>query len=133
MTTFRNTPDLRPPDSPLVGWGTPPDYIALEPLNNASPRLEASRVIKTGPGILYGFTVTNTKASAQFVQVFDASLLPADGAVPILAMSVAASTAIGFNWLPGRTFLTGIVVCNSSTQATKTIGSADCLFDAQFL
>ena len=133
MTTFRQTPDLRPPDSPLTGWGTPPDYIALEPLNNASPRLEASRVIKTGPGILYGFTVTNTKAAIQFVQVFDAATLPADGAVPIIAKSLPASDAVGFNWLPGRTFLTGIVICNSSTQGTKTIGSADCLFDAQYL
>ena len=105
----------------------------LWPYNSFSTALANSRVIKTGDGILYGFTVTNTKASAQFVQVFDAATVPADGAVPIIAMSVPASTALGFNWLPGRTFFAGIVLCNSSTQGTKTIGSADCLFDAQFL
>lgn len=105
----------------------------LWPPNSFSVRLEASRVIKTGDGILYGLTVTNTKASAQFVQVFDASTLPADGAVPIFAKSVPASDAVGFAWLPGRTFFAGIIVCNSSTQATKTIGSADCLFDAAYL
>ena len=103
------------------------------PLNSPSRALEAARVIKTGTAILYGITVTNTKASTQYVQVFDASSVPGDGAVPLLAKSVPASDAIGIQWLPGRTFLTGIVVCNSSTQGTKTLGSADCLFDVQFV
>ena len=120
-------------DSPIAGWGLPAEGEALLPLNYASPRLAASAVVKTGPGILYGFTITNTSGSAQFVQVFDGTEVPADGAVPILAKSVPAGDAVGFNWLPGRTFLGGIILCNSSTQATKTIGSADCLFDAQFV
>lgn len=125
--------DDRSPDSPLLGWGTPPGHETLEPLNNASPRLEASRVVKSGPGKLYGLTVTNTNMAAQFVQVFDASTVPADGAVPLFAKSVPAGDAVGIQWLPGRTFLVGIVVCNSSTQGDKTIGAADCLFDAQFI
>ena len=133
MTTFRNTPDLRPPDSPLTGWGTPPDYIALEPLNIHSNAYEASRVVKSGPGILYGFTIYNSKASSQFIQVFDAAALPADGAIPAWVGTVAATSNLAANWLPGRTFQTGIVLCNSSTGATKTIGAADCFFDAQFL
>ena len=120
-------------DSPLTGWGLPEDADALLPLNHYSIALAASMVVKTGPGILYGLTVTNTKASAQFVQVFDASALPADGAVPLFSKSVAAADATGFNWLPGRTFLVGIVICNSSTSGSKTIGSADCLFDVQFV
>jgi hypothetical protein len=103
------------------------------PLNSPSRTLEASRVIKTGVGILYGLTVTNTKASAQFFQVFDAATVPADGAVPLLSKSVPAGDAVGIDWVPGRTFRVGIVVCNSSTSATKTVGSADCLFDVQFV
>lgn len=122
-----------PVDSPLIGWGLPDEADALEPLNYCSPRLAASAVVKTGPGILYGITVTNTKAAAQFIQIFDAATVPADGAIPILAKSVPASDAIGFNWLPGRTFLVGIVICNSSTNTSKTIGSADCIFDCQFV
>lgn len=103
------------------------------PANNYNPRLANNLVVKTGTCILFGFTVTNTNAAAQFVQVFDAATLPADGAVPILAISVPASNGTGFNWIPGRTFRQGVVLCNSSTQATKTIGAADCLFDAQYL
>lgn len=105
----------------------------LWPPNYSSKQLEASAVVKTGSGILYGFTVSNTKASAQFVQVFDARSLPADGAVPIISQTVAAGSVVGFNWIPGRTFFAGIVLCNSSTQGSKTLGSADCLFDAQYL
>ena len=133
MTTFRQTPDLRPPDSPLVGWGTPPDYIALEPLNIHSNVYQASLVVKSGPGILYGFTVYNSKSAAQFIQVFDAATLPADGAVPAFVVTVATAANFGVNWLPGRTFQTGIVICNSSTGPTKTIGSADCFFDCQYV
>lgn len=103
------------------------------PLNNFNPRLAASLIVKPGAGVLYGFTVTNTNASSQFVQVFDAAAVPGDGAVPILAISVQGGNGTGFNWIPGRAFLVGIVLCNSSTQATKTIGSADCIFDAQYL
>ena len=103
------------------------------PLNSPSRAVEASRVVKSGVGILYGITVTNTKASAQFVQVFDASAVPADGAVPLFSKSVPAGDAVGIQWLPGRVFLTGLTVCNSSTSATKTVGSADCLFDVQFV
>lgn len=103
------------------------------PANNFNPRLANSLIVKTGAGVLYGFTVSNTNASAQFVQVFDAATVPADGAVPILSLSVPGGNGTGFNWIPGRAFLVGMVLCNSSTQATKTIGSADCLFDAQYL
>ena len=32
----------------------------------------------------------------------------------------------------GREFESGLVICNSSTDATKTIGSADTFFDVQY-
>ena len=109
------------------------ENAGLKPYNYTSRQLEKSAVVKTGSGILYGFTITNTNASAQFVQVFDAQTLPADGAVPIISKSVPAGDAVGFAWLPGRTFFAGLILCNSTTQATKTIGASDCLFDAQYV
>ena len=122
-----------PVDSPLLGWGTPSDDVRLLPLNNRSNKLESSRVIKTGPGLLYGFTVTNTNASSQFIQIFDAATLPADGATPDEVFNVPGSVSYPIAWIPWRTFNTGIIICNSSTAATKTIGSADCFFAAQFV
>jgi hypothetical protein len=103
------------------------------PANIHSNALSASLIVKSGQGLLYGFTVLNTNASAQFIQVFDAQSVPADGAVPAVVFVVAGAGDKGVNWIPARTFHTGIVICNSSTADTKTLGSADCFFDAQFV
>lgn len=101
-------------------------------LKNANPRAVAnSIVVKTGPGLCFGFTVSSV--AAQFIQVFDLAALPADTAVPTLSFNVSATSTIGNEWMPPRAFQNGIVFCNSSTQHTKTIGSADCIFDVQFL
>lgn len=121
------------PDSPLLGWGTPDESRALEPLNTHSIAYATSLIVKSGPGILFGFTVYSSRTTAQFIQVFDSSTLPADGAIPELVIAIPASSDRELNWIPGRTFRVGIVLVNSSTGATKTIGSADCFFDAQFL
>jgi hypothetical protein len=104
-----------------------------EPPNYESRQLEAFAVVKTGDGVLYGLTVTNTNAAAQYVLGFDARTLPGDGAVPLFGYKVPAGDALPLTWIPGRTFFSGIILCNSSTQATKTIGAADCLFDVQYL
>lgn len=102
--------------------------------NNAhSNALEASRVAHSGRCLLFGFTAFNTNAAAQVVQLHDADKLPADGAVPCFPFSVAASGDRWFGYWPPRYMERGIVLCNSSTVATKTIGAADCFFDVQFL
>lgn len=104
------------------------------PRSVANPALAASIVAMVGEGRLLGFTVTNTKASAQFFQLFDAGALPADTAVPLLAVDIAASSAKGVDWgTDGRWMSRGIVICNSSTIATKTLGAADCIFDVQYV
>lgn len=90
-------------------------------------------VVVPGRIVVYGFTVYNTKASAQYLNVFDASTVPADTAVPLFSFPLPAHNGVGFGWpANGRQFQTGLVLCNSSTDATKTIGSADCFFDVQF-
>ena len=93
--------------------------------------LAASKIIKASPGTLTHLVVTNTKASAQFCQVFDSATLPAESAVPLVSFKLPAGDARSYDiGGPGMPFTAGIVACNSSTQGTKTIGSADCLFFA---
>ncbi len=108
---------------------------ALEPKpNNANPgHLVASLVAAAGEARLYGFTVYSTKATAQFVQVFDDTALPANGAVPLFSRPVAANNFVSVYYgLVGRAFYSGIVIANSSTDATLTLGSADCFVDVQW-
>jgi hypothetical protein len=112
----------------------PPDYqqTGYTPLN-FNVGAKRSSVVVDGFLCVYGFTVYNTKASTQFVNVFDAGALPADGAVPSFSLVVAANSPVAIAFSPnGRTFSNGLVLCNSSTDATKTLGSADCFFDVQY-
>lgn len=82
------------------------------------------------PARLFSLTVLNT-GSAQYVQIFDASSLPGNGAVPKIALTIAATASSGpFNFEGGIPFTDGIQICNSSTAGTKTLGSANCLFTA---
>jgi hypothetical protein len=114
----------------LLGEG----YGAGLPLNSSSPALEASRIVKAGAGTLFGISGFNNGAT-QFILAFDvAGAVPADGTVPNFAMQAAASSNffVSFDRF-GRAFDRGIVICNSSTIATKTIGSANCWFDAQYI
>lgn len=104
------------------------------PLNSTSNGLENFRIVKAGAGTLYGFSGFNNKGASQFIQAFDAAGLPADGAVPVFVMTAATVSNFAVYWGDvGRFFHAGIVLCNSSTLATKTIGSADCFFDAQYI
>lgn len=125
--------NLVAPDSPLLGWGTPDDDLANLPLNKSTIAYSAFLKPKHGPGRLYGFTVYNSNASAQFIQVFDSSRRPADGEIPACVFTVAGSANLPVQWFPWRTFLSGCWLMNSSTGDTLTGGSADCWFDCQFL
>ena len=83
------------------------------------------------PVILVGFTVDNS-GPAQFIQLHDAAALPAEGAVPVFPFRIATEDFLPI-WFggEGRFFPTGLVICNSSTAATKTIGGENCWFDIQ--
>jgi hypothetical protein len=93
--------------------------------------LEASAVVVTKPAILYTVFVTNTGPD-QYLQFFDAVALPANGAKPLICIQMIGGYAGVLDVPVGRPFSTGIVVCNSTTQATKTIGAADCYFDVTY-
>ena len=109
------------------------DAVVSSPPENFTPGVLKSSVIVPGNLTVYGFTVYSTKGSAQFINVFDANTLPADTAVPLFSLAVAANNSVGvFYGDNGRRFKTGLVLCNSSTDATKTLASADCFFDVQY-
>ena len=119
-------------------WPVVPQEITGEdvsplPLNVHSNALAASIFVKSGQGALVGFTVYNSKASSQFVQVFDLTSLPANGAIPDAVFTVGQTANLPVQWVPWRVFRVGCVIANSSTAATLTIGSADCYFDVQYI
>lgn len=110
------------------------EHGTIWPLNKHSNAYAASLVVKTGPGKLYGFTVYNSNAAAQFVLLFDAATVPADGSIPACVFTAATVANLGVSWADvGRSFNVGCVLVNSSTGPTLTIGVADCFFDAQYL
>lgn len=98
-----------------------------------STGLANSLIIKAAAGTLWDLRIYNNKASLQYFLVFDSATVPADTAVPLFTYPVSATTAFGDSFQNGQAFVNGIVICNSSTAATKTIGSADCLFVANYV
>lgn len=107
---------------------------AAGPNNASTTAYAASLVVKAAGGRLFGLSGYNSKGSAQWIQVHDAASLPSDTAVPVVILYVAATSSFSLDFgLRGRAFTTGIVVCNSSTGPTKTIGSADIFADAQYV
>lgn len=107
--------------------------LTTVPTNATSSALEASRVVKNAAGTLYGLSGFNSKTSAQYIQLHDANALPGNGAAPVMVFQVPANAPFQLDYgNRGRAFANGIVVCNSSTLATKTIGSADIWVDAQY-
>lgn len=107
--------------------------------NYTSAGLAASIVIPAQPAgvgpymlnILRGFAVHSTKTTAQYIQIHDAAALPSNGAIPLMTYPVEANAGVYADYGRGRQFSNGMVICNSSTAATLTVGGADCLIDAQ--
>ena len=99
-----------------------------------STALEASHVLKTSGGNLKHLSVFNSKGSAQFIMIINATALPSNGAVDLLypPIPIAANTLLLLE-MPDAIYASkGITVANSSTGTfSLTVGSADCAFYAQ--
>lgn len=109
-------------------------YPNLPAANAATTAYAASLVVKATPGVLFGVTFYNSKGSAQWIQVHDSATLPAENAVPLVILKIPSDTSAAYDFGErGCTFTHGIVICNSSTGPTKTIGSADCWITAQYV
>ena len=105
-----------------------------QPNNATSVALQNQIVVKSGAGRLYGFQVFSNKGAGQFIHAFDAEGAVANGALPVFVLPVTATNFVAVNFdLPGRWFFAGIVLANSSTVSSLTLGSADCWFDAQYI
>ena len=98
----------------------------------SSSTYEASKVVKAGAGTLFNLSGYNS-GPAQWLQLYNSTTLPANGVAPILLLAVPAQSTFSFDWTKGIPCSTGIVVGNSSTGPTKTIGSADCYFTASYV
>lgn len=103
------------------------------PSTSSSAAAEASRVIKASAGSLFSATMFNNNGATRYLQAFNAAALPVNGTVPVFSIPVltGASETLLLGDL-GLTFSTGIVLANSSTATSLTIGAADSLFTASF-
>lgn len=112
----------------------PTPQAGAMPSNHNPAALAASAVVCARRSALLRATMLNTNAAARWMQVFDAAAVPADAAVPILSIPVAAGALATLDLgVHGKLFKAGIVICTSSTAATKTIGAADALIEATFV
>lgn len=112
-------------------WADDP-YCRDSPISDALGKV-SNQYVATGYVRVYGFSVYNSAASSKWVQLFDSSTVPADTAVPLMAFAIAATSTLGVYFGPmGRTFKRGLIIVNSTTDTTKTIGAADCLFDVEY-
>jgi hypothetical protein len=117
----------------LVGPVLAADRVATMIVPNApGTSLVASRVISTRSCKLYAVIVLNTSASLQYVQIHETTSLPANGVapkIPSIPVSPGSVVMIDVGGTVGLD-LDALTICNSSTAATKTIGSADCMISA---
>lgn len=93
---------------------------------NSGSSYKGSDIIIAGPARLKSVLGYNSKGASQFICLFDANVIPADGTVPKYAILVGANTTFALDFDTYRDFDVGIVWANSSTMPTLTKGSADC-------
>ena len=86
----------------------------------------ASAVVKASAGVLMGLSGYNSRTSEQFIQIFDSATVPANGTAPAIVFRVGPESNFSLDLGErGRYMADGIAWSNSSTVATKTLGSAD--------
>lgn len=92
-----------------------------------SSALETSSILAF-PCRVMGFVCENTNNAVGWLHFFDATVKPADGAVPLMSYKVATASQLILSWnnaqVPLHWFRTGCVVVLSSTGPTLTAVSS---------
>lgn len=121
--------ELSERDKALLGEGH-----RLLPLSANSGGLATFMMAKQGQGICYGFSVYNQSANAQWIFMMTPDTFQTSGATPLQSFPVAAKSLLSVDFgQVGRAFRQGFVLANSTTEATLTVGSANCIFDIQYV
>ncbi len=95
----------------------------------SSTAAEASRVISASACMAARASMYNGNAATRYMQLHNATSLPANGAVPSSVLVIGTTqTQVATFPIPTDRFSTGCVIANSSTGATLTVGAADSLF-----
>lgn len=94
----------------------------------AANGVEKSAVVCSGPCHLVHASWYNSSASTRYIQFFNKTTLPADGAIPIQTYSQAATSGNGlYGW--AEWYSVGLVMACSTTATVLTItGSNECFF-----
>jgi hypothetical protein len=98
----------------------------------------SSLLAASGGGKLLGFSGYSSLSTAQFILVIDTNKNPPTaGSEPIYVMTVNGLANFNQSWGTGDDgglpFNTGLVICNSTTAPTLTLGAANCFFSVQYL
>lgn len=116
----------------MSGYANVKVFGADQAVDIASPPA-SSLIAVTQAAKVFSVMIYNSAASDQWYMVFDATALPANGAVPKIPPVLVPSKSSGWiDWGDGRQFYNGVVVCNSTTDTTKTLGAADSWLSVNF-
>ncbi len=101
--------------------------------NSGGALVSGGVVVSDGPARLYNLTVTSKDTSDQYILLFDAPALPANGAAAVAVFKVAAGATAGIDYgSRGKAFEHGICWSNSTTLPDLTAGAANCYAEANW-
>lgn len=99
-------------------------------MNYSTKAMAGQLIIFSGPAKLY--EVRGYSTITQFILIYDRNSAPGANTKADLILKVAADDNFSLSFSRGRSFLNGIVICNSSTAPTKTANIDSYLVDIQF-
>ncbi|WP_394835829.1 hypothetical protein LVJ94_02735 [Pendulispora rubella] len=102
-------------DSPATSWSAPSG-------------LAAHGTIREAPCLLYRVFGSNEGPAKRWIMLFDATSLPADGALPSFAIPVVEGGSFAIDLQRTRPFASGLAWAASSTPGTLTIDPGACIW-----